>query len=82
MEKTVVTRNQIVNQLMRVGHGKFDIYTDIGLKAVLTEPELFAHMIAWNNKFGQVRDTKVAFPVIALRGEQDVELYENACAHL
>ena len=82
MEKTVVTRNQIVNQLMRVGHGKFDIYTDVGLKAVKSEPELFAHLIAWNNKFGQVRDTKVAFPVIALRGESDMELYENACAHL
>jgi len=81
-EKTEVTRNQIVNQLMRVGHGKFDIYQDVGLKAVKSEPELFAHLIAWNNKFGQVRDTKVAFPVIALRGKPDAELYENAVAHM
>jgi hypothetical protein len=82
VERTEVTRNQIVNQLMRVGHGKFDIYKDVGLKAVNSEPELFAHLIAWNNKHGQVRDTKVAFPVIALRGEPDAELYENAVAHL
>ena len=82
MEKTAVTKNQIVNELIRIGHGDLSIYLDTGLKAVETEPELFAHLIAWNYKNGKVRDSKAAFPVIALRGEKDDELYENAIAHL
>ena len=82
MERTEVTKNQIVNELIRIGHGDYSIYLDTGLKAIKTEPELFAHLIAWNWKKGQVRDSKAAFPVIALRGEEDAELYENAVAHL
>lgn len=82
MERTEITRNQIVNQILKVGHGDLSIYKDIGLKAVEFEPELFAHLIAWNHIKGEVRDSKVALPVIALRGKTDHELYENAVAHL
>lgn len=82
MEKTEVERNQIINQLIRIGHGDLKIYNEIGLKAVELEPELFAHLIAWNEKKGEVRDSKVALPVIALRGGNDQELLENAAAHL
>ena len=82
MEQTEVTRNQIVNELLRIGHGDLKIYSDTGLKAVKVEPELFAHLIAWNEKKGEVRDSKKAFPILALRGEKDDELYENAAAHL
>ena len=82
MERQEVTKTQIVNQLLRVGHGKFDIYEDVGLKAVAHEPEFFGHFIAFNHKKGEVRDTKVALPVIALRGKTDLELYENAVSHL
>ena len=52
MERTEVTKNQIVNELIRIGHGDYSIYLDIGLKAIKTEPELFAHLIAWNHKIG------------------------------
>lgn len=82
MERTEVSRNQLVNQLLHIGHGDLSIYNDIGLKAVKAEPELFAHLIAWNHKKGEVRDSKKAFPAIALRGASDKELYENAVAHL
>lgn len=82
MERTEVTKNQIINELIHIGHGDYSIYLNTGLKAVKTEPELFAHLIAWNYKKGQVRDSKAAFPVIALRGKEDRELYENAVAHL
>ena len=82
MERTTVTRNQIVNQILKVGHGDLSIYRDIGLKAVEFEPDLFAHLIAWNHKKGEVRDSKVALPVIALRGATDMELFTNAVAHL
>ena len=64
MEKTAVSRNQLVNQLLHMGHGDLSIYNDIGLKAVKAEPELFGHLIAWNTKKGEVRDSKVALPVL------------------
>ena len=82
MEKTLITQNQIVNQILRIGHGDLSTFTEVGLKAVTHEPELFAHLIAYNQKRGEVRDSKVALPVIALRGERDMEFYENAAAHL
>lgn len=82
MERTEVSRNQLVNELLHIGHGDLSIYNDIGLKAVKVEPELFAHLIAWNHKKGEVRDSKKAFPAIALRGIPDMELYENAVAYL
>ncbi|KKN46568.1 hypothetical protein LCGC14_0671640 [marine sediment metagenome] len=82
MEKTDVSRNQLITELLRIGHGDLSIYNNIGLKAVASESELFAHLMAWNAKKGEVRDSKTAFPVLALRGAPDDELYENAIAHL
>ena len=82
MERTEVSRNQLINQLLHIGHGNLDIYNEIGLKAAQFESELFSHLIAWNHKKGEVRDSKVAFPILALRGSSDRELYENAVAHL
>jgi hypothetical protein len=52
------------------------------MKTVNAEPELFAHLIAYNAKKGEVRDSKVALPVLALRGANDEVLFENAAAHL
>ncbi len=82
MERTEVSRNQLVNQLLHVGHGNLDIYIEVGSKAVQEEPELFGHLIVWNQKKGEVRDSKVALPVLALRGNPDKGLYENAVANL
>ena len=82
MEKVAVSQQQIVNQLLRIGHGNLSIFNDIGLKAVKHEPELFAHLIAWNELKGEVRDSKTAFPILSLRGTKDPELFENAAAHL
>lgn len=81
-EKTLITQNQIVNQILHIGHGDLSIYTKVGLDAVKNEPELFAHLIAYNHKKGEIRDSKVALPTLALRGEPDAEFYENAAAHL
>ena len=39
-------------------------------------------MIAWDRKNGQIRDSKVALPVIGLAFENDAELLDNAFAHL
>lgn len=82
MEKTTVSRNEMVTALMQIGHGDLTIYIDTGMRAAIAEPELLAHMIAWNEKKGEVRDSKVALPMLSLRGSPDAELYENAAAHL
>lgn len=81
-EKIDVSRQEILSQLNQIGHGKLSIYKDVGLRAVKFEPELFAHLIAWNAKKSEVRDQKKAFPILSLRGEKDSELFENAAAHL
>lgn len=81
-EQVTVSRNEIVSALMQVGHGDLTVYTDVGLRAVRQESELLAHVIAYNFIKGEVRDSKVALPVLALRGEYDQELCENAIAHL
>jgi len=82
MDQEIVSKNEIVSQLIKVGHRDFSVYSTVGLKAVKNEPDLFAHLIAWNTKNGEVRDSKAALPVIALRGEYDEELFENAVANL
>lgn len=82
MEKTTISRNQIINQLMHMPHGELSMYVPICMQALANESELFGHLISYNNKKGEVRDSKAAFPIIALRGEADDELYENAVANL
>lgn len=82
MEKTAVTQNQIINQLLKIGHKDLGQYTDVGMLAAQNEPELLGRMISWNRERGKVRDTKVALPVLALRGPKDDELFENAVAHM
>ena len=81
-EKSAVSRNSMINQLLKIGHGDLSIYKDVGLKAIKDEPELFAHLIAYNFNKGEVKDSKRALPIIALRGDKDDELFENAVAHL
>ena len=81
MEKEIVSKNQLISSLIRIGHGNYGIFRDIGIKASLEQPELFAHFISWNNKKGKVRDSKVAFPVCALRSN-DNTFDENAVANL
>ena len=69
---------------MKIEHGKLEGFLKEGLLASQTEPDLFAHFIAWNQIKGKVRDSKVAYPVIGLRTvkREDRDLAENAVAHL
>jgi len=82
VEQEIVSKNRLISSLMHIGHGDFNIYKDIGISAARSEPELFAHFLCWNTKNGEVRDSKAALPVCALRGKGDVELFENAVANL
>jgi hypothetical protein len=81
-ETTGLSRARLVNELVKIGHGNYTVYKEVGMTAVTQESELFAHLIAWNNKHGEVRDSKIALPIIALRGQRDDELFENAVANL
>ena len=82
VEQATLSRNQMVNQVLKIGHGDLDVYVPIGMMAAKEDPELLAHLIAWNFIKGEVRDSKVALPVVAMRGSPDPELFENAVAHL
>ena len=84
MERQQYEMQKLVSGLMKIGHGNLVLFTDPGLQAARTDPELFAHFVAWNEVRGKVRDSKVAYPPIALRGVDrgDNELAENAVAHM
>jgi hypothetical protein len=78
-----LTKNQIINELTRSTHGKLAEYVKLGVMANDTDPEFLAHLIAWNRFKGQVRDSKVALPVVALLDAGlDEELVDNAFAHI
>jgi len=84
MTETSRDRSALLGTLLKVKHRKLEGYVDDVLIGAIADPELFAHIIAWNDANGKVRDTKVAFPVLALRTSamDDRELTENAFAHL
>lgn len=84
MEKREYDRKQFISTLTKIGHGDLSAYISQGTLAAEAEPEFFAHFIAWNEIKGKVRDSKVAYPVIALRNvaKNDRDLAENAVAHL
>lgn len=84
-----LTKNRIIAELTRSPHGDLDQYLPVGLQAAREDAEFFAHLIAWNDVNGQVRDAKVALPVVQLatmRAEYlsngQREFKENALAHL
>ena len=82
MEKGL-TKNQILSELSRSPHGKLAEYVPVGKKAVETEPEFFAHLVAWDAKNGQIRDAKAALPILSLTVPSfPQELVDNSLAHL
>lgn len=82
--ETGITRNAIISELSRSPHGKLQEYLPVGVRAANSEAEFFSHLIAWNQIHGQVRDSKVALPVISLTVGCSFhkEFEENALAHL
>lgn len=82
-ERTTITRSQIISDLVKSPHGKLEQYTPVAQAALVHEPEFLAHLIAWNDAKGQIRDSKVALPVITLtKKDYDRELAENSMAAL
>jgi hypothetical protein len=96
MEKALTTQ-QLIGNLLKVGHHTVDskgkkksitealqIFIPDAMAVLKQDPDLFAHLIAWNSPKTEIRDTKVAFPVLALSGNPGPEhmYYDNAIAHL
>lgn len=82
MNEVGLTRNRIISELARSTHKKLDEYVPAGVAAVHQQPEFLAHLIAWNFEKGQIRDSKVALPVIGMHPKMEGELFENSLAHL
>lgn len=81
MERVDLSRPNVINSLLNIGHGDLSIYKSTGIDMINLDPNFFAHLISYNNKVGKVRDSKAALPVIGLRSGDD-EYFENAAAHL
>jgi hypothetical protein len=82
MAEQGITKQRIVAELTRSSHGALKDYVSIGKQAVQQEGEFFQHLIAWDRTHGQIRDSKVALPVIGLAFENDEELVDNSLAHI
>ncbi len=82
MAEQGLTKQRIFAELSKSPHGNLSEYVPIGREAVANEAEFFQHLIAWNQRNGQIRDSKVALPVIGLAFESDLELLDNSIAHL
>lgn len=99
MAESGLTKNQIIAELTRSSHahgmtkkrtdgtvtkgGSLKEYIPVGKRAAIEQPEFFAHLIAWNQIKGQVRDSKVALPVVSLLAPDfPDEFVDNSLAHL
>ena len=82
MAENALNRKTVIAELAKSPHGSLDEYVTVGLRASGEDPEFYAHLIAWNAGHGQVRDAKIALPVLALKTAQDAAHVENALAQL
>lgn len=84
MEIVQFQKSELINAFLKSKHGKLEEYVQVGLSASKYEPEFFSHLIAWNLIKGEIRDSKIALPILALRqfGNTINEFSENAVASL
>ena len=82
MENSKYSVNSLVSELTKSKHGKYLEYENEVKKAAEYDPAFLAHLITWNLIHGDVRDSKVAIPVLSLRYLRDDELRESSIASL
>lgn len=83
MSERALTKAQVISELTKSPHGKLEAYVPIGRTAASEDPEFFGHLVAWNHVKGQIRDAKVALPILALTARDVPAVFvENALAHL
>lgn len=82
MENTQITRQRLISELSKSPHGKLAEYVPVAKTGIAQEPEFMAKLVAWDRTHGQIRDSKVALPVVTLAFEKEPEFLDNAFAHL
>src|SRR5262245_23178423 len=75
-------RNTVIAELVKSPHGDLNTYLPIATQAIKEQAEFYAHLVSWNQRKGQIRDAKVALPVIQLTDSAHPEFTENAVANL
>ena len=64
--EAVRPRTEIISTLTKSAHGKLDEYLPLATVASREDADFYAHLIAWNATRGNVRDARVALPVVGL----------------
>ena len=83
MPEVGITRTEIINRLNLSLHGDLAAYVPIIGSACQQDPDFLAHLIAYDFLNGQIKDSKIALPVITLASRDfPDELLENSLAHL
>jgi hypothetical protein len=82
MENLELTKQKLISELSKSPHGKLAEYVPVAKQGIAQEPEFAAHLLAWDRTHGQIRDSKVALPVVTLAFEKEPEFIDNAFAHL
>lgn len=80
--ETGISKNAIIAELSRSPHGKLSEYVPTAIRAIAEELDFYSHLVAWNHRKGQIRDAKVALPVLGLTSKTAPEYTENSLAHL
>jgi hypothetical protein len=83
MEKDNSFRQSLINELLQSRHGDLPAYIPPTEKAT-QDPEFLSKLMVWNLAKGEIRDTKIALPIIALHhfGKDERDLAESAMACL
>jgi hypothetical protein len=83
-ENAAFNKQSMISELIKSKHGDLMDYVPITSAAAQKEAEFLAHLISWNLIKGEIRDSKIALPVINLRflKKEDSEFAENAIASL
>lgn len=83
-----ITKQNLISTLLKSPHGDLKQYLEIGKPAAAQDHEFFGHLMAWNHAHGQIRDARVALPVVHLSALDGVraparrEFQDNALAHM
>lgn len=80
-----LTKMQVIAELAKSTHGDLKPLVPIASMLAVQDPEFLAHLISYNEKNGQMRDSKIGLPVASLvdKAFSKTEPYsENSYAHL
>lgn len=82
MAEQALDKRAVISVLTKSHHVNLTAYVAEARPAAERDPDFFARLVAWNHVKGQVRDARVALPIIALAGTSEGDYLDNALAHL